>query len=81
MRVRLDLKGMMITVYFDHDLPRYAGKIREVRPDGVLPTELRAAQAAIPKEFPDLAFGPAAVAAQVAGSPGGVFVLGHNPLT
>ena len=81
MRVGLDLKGVMIAVDLDHDLPRYAGKVGKVRSDGMLPAEFRTAQAAIPEKFPNLTFGPAAVAAQVAGSFGGGFVLGHDPLT
>ena len=56
-RIGLDLKRMMIAVDLDHEPPRYAGEVCEVRTYGILPPELRAAYAAIPQQFPDLTFG------------------------
>jgi hypothetical protein len=80
-RIGLDLKRMMIAVDLDHESPRYAGEVCEVRTYGILPPELRAAYAAIAQQFPDLTFGPAAIAAQFSCSIDGVLVSGHDPLT
>jgi hypothetical protein len=72
---------MMFAVDLDHQLPRYAGEIREVGADGMLPAELRPADAARSQQFPDLAFGTAAVAPEVACLVGAVVVWGRCPLT
>jgi len=80
-RIGLDLKRMMIAVDLDHQLPRYAGEVCKVGADGILSSEFRAAYAAIPQQFPDLTFGPAAVLTEVACLVGIVVFSGHNPLT
>jgi hypothetical protein len=40
--IRFDLKGVMLAVDLDDELPRYAGKVGEIRPDRMLATEFYA---------------------------------------
>jgi hypothetical protein len=79
--VRFDLKGVMIAVDFDHELPRYAREIRKIRANRVLTAELGVADATRSEKFPHLAFGTATVATQFTCSLAVVVVSGHNPLT
>ena len=78
-RIGLDLEGVMIAIHFDHELPRDAGEVCEVRADGMLASELRVTDPASSKEFPNFAFGAAAVVTQIACSLGVIVVSGHGP--
>jgi hypothetical protein len=53
---------MMITVDLDNDLQRYAGEVRKVRADGMLPSELETMQATPSKKLPADSLRAAAIA-------------------
>jgi hypothetical protein len=80
-RIGPDLKSVMIAIDLDHQLSRYAGEVCEVGTNGILPAKLCLSDAARSKEFPDLAFSTAAVAAEFTCSLSVIVVSGHNPLT
>jgi hypothetical protein len=79
--IGLELQVMVLAVDLDHESSRYAGEVREVRTYWMLSSKFDASDAAVTEELPYLTLGPASVAAQTACSRGGLFVLGHDPLT